>query len=135
MAAATGPRNTVKLNDSKLKVPPVAANTQVFQGSLVALKDGFAVPAAADATQVVIGRANTGADNRGGAPGGASVEVERGVFAWANDGAAPVTQALVGKPCFVLDDQTVSASSSSNTRPQAGIVYQIDDDGIWVETR
>lgn len=134
MAALTAPRSTVKLNDSKLKVIPVAAGVRVLQGSLVGTQGGFAGPAGAD-SEAVHGRANQGADNRGGAAGDVSVEVERGVFAWENDAAAPVTQALLGQPVFVLDDQTVSASDGAGTRPQAGILYQIDSAGIWVETR
>ena len=54
MAATTGPRSTVKLNDAKLKVIPLAAGALVFQGSLVAVKDGFALPAAADAIVATI---------------------------------------------------------------------------------
>lgn len=135
MATLQAPRSTVKLNDSKLKVIPLAAGVLVLQGSLVATKDGLALPAAADATQVVHGRANYGADNRVGAAGAVTVEVERGIFAWDNDAAAPVTQAHLGKPAYAVDDHTVSSSNASNSRPQAGVVYQIDDAGVWIETK
>lgn len=134
MAATTAPRSTVKLNDNKLKNLPVAAGTMIFQGSLIASDAGLAVPASAKASLVVLGMAKYGADNRSGAAGDARVELERGVFAWDNDAAAPVTQAIIGKPCYAVDDQTVSSSSSANTRPQAGIVYQVDEAGVWVET-
>lgn len=139
MANLTAPRSTTKLYSNTLRNLPVAAATLIHQGSLVAIDDGFAVPARAEAGLVAAGRAEFGADNRSGAAGDASVEVQRGVYAWENDPAAPVTQALVGKPCFVLDDQTVSASGAPDaggvpTRPEAGIVYQLDDQGVWVET-
>ena len=129
------PRNTIKLYSDQQRVLPVAAGTMIFQGSLVAIDDGFAVPASADAGIIPAGRAETGADNRVGAAGDVTVEVLRGIFAWENDPAAPVTQALVGKDAYVLDDQTVSASDGAGTRPVAGMVYQIDAAGIWIETR
>lgn len=133
MAKLTAPRDTVKLNDNKLRVPGVAAGVHIFQGSLVGAIGGFAVPAGPDA-EVILGRAEYGADNRAGAAGDISVEVMRGVYAWENDAAAPVTEALLGKPVFALDDQTVSASDGAGTRPEAGTLYQIDGDGIWTET-
>ena len=129
------PRLTVKLNDSKLKVVPVAAGALIFQGALVAVNNGLAVPASSDPTLVVLGAARAGADNRAGAAGDVTVEVERGVFAWENDAADPVTQASLGKPVYVVDDMTVAASDGAGTRPEAGILYQIDDAGIWVESR
>ncbi len=128
------PRLTVKLNDSKLKVVPVKAGAMIFQGALVAADGGLAVPAAARAGLVVLGMARAGADNRSGAAGAVSVEVERGVFAWGNDAAAPVTQALLGKPVYAVDDQTVAATDGGGTRPVAGTLYQLDDAGVFVET-
>ena len=128
------PRLTVKLNDSKLKVVPVAAGALIFQGALAGIVGGFAVPASPDA-EVILGMARVGADNRVGAAGDVTVEVERGVFAWENDAADPVTQASLGKPVYVVDDMTVAATDGAGTRPEAGILYQIDDAGIWVESR
>ena len=128
------PRLTVKLNDSKLKVVPVAAGALIFQGALVGIVGGFAVPASPDA-ELILGMARVGADNRAGAAGDVTVEIERGVFAWDNDAAAPVTQALLGQPVYVLDDMTVSASDGAGTRPEAGVLYQLDSAGVWVETR
>lgn len=133
MANLTAPRSTVKLNDNKVRVPPVAAATRIFQGALVGAIGGFAVPAGPDA-EVILGRAEEGADNREGAAGDMRVRVMRGVYAWENDAAAPVTDALLGQPVFALDDQTVSASDGAGARPEAGTLYQIDDAGIWVET-
>jgi hypothetical protein len=54
-------------------------------------------------------------------------------FLWANDGADPVTQASIGKPCYVVDDQTVAATHNSNARSLAGTVLAVDASGVWVE--
>jgi hypothetical protein len=33
----------------------------------------------------------------------------------------------------VVDDQTVAKTNGSSTRSVAGIVRQVDSDGVWVE--
>jgi hypothetical protein len=61
------------------------------------------------------------------------MEVEEGIFKWANSGTGALAQANVGYPCFVEDDQTVSDRGTFGV--VAGRVYEIDSDGgIWVAT-
>jgi hypothetical protein len=73
------------------------------------------------------------ADNRTGAAGDVDVLVRRGKsWCFANFGGDAVTQALVGKNCYVADSQTVAATSNTNARPVAGKVMAVDTDGVWV---
>lgn len=50
------------------------------------------------------------------------MEIE--VVWWNNDTGAPITAAMVGGPCYVLDDQTVSSVGTS--RSLAGRVWLVD---------
>lgn len=55
------------------------------------------------------------------------VEWEEGIFCWNNIGA--ITIASRGKLCFADDDQSVSLT---NTNVTAGIIEDIDTQGVWV---
>lgn len=122
---------------------PVLANASIFTGALVALAAGWACPAragvgadnaakAADAaTLQVIGVAE--ADMTGGPVNGDQrVATRTGCFLFDNLAGDAVTRADIGKPCFVVDDQTVGRTSPNNTRPRAGIVDDLEDAGVWV---
>ena len=71
--------------------------------------------------------ANTGSD------GDASVRVCRGVFVFANTGTAAnkVTAAHLLKPCYIQDDQTVTALADGAS--VAGLVVRVDGAGVAVE--
>lgn len=111
----------------------VAAATTIYAGAMVAVNAaGYAVPAAKTAGLVVVGRAAENVINAGDA-GAASVRVDKGIFAWANDANA-VTQADIGRACYVVDDQTVADETEGSAIP-AGVVDSIDPSGeIWVRT-
>lgn len=56
------------------------------------------------------------------------VEWEEGVFNWTNVGA--ITLASKGKLCYADDDQSVSLTA---TNVIAGIIEDVDSDGVWVK--
>jgi len=134
MAALIADRDTHK-REGKLISVPVAATKKIFAGSLVAANaTGFATPGAVAATLTYLGRAEETVDNTAGADGAKVVRVARGQsFKFANHGADLVTQASLGKVCYIVDDQTVAATSGTGTRSAAGIVVGLDSDGVWVE--
>ena len=113
---------------------PVAAATTIYQGSMVALNAaGYAVPASADSALRVIGRAEQKVVNAGSA-GDEKVLVKRGVFRFANSGTTgEVTAADIGKPCYVVDDETVSRISAAGARPAAGRVFDVSSAGVDVQ--
>lgn len=116
---------------------PVEASTLIYKGTLVALNaSGNAIPAADTAGLRVVGRAEATADNSAGLAAAINVRARRGCFAYTNDGTHPVTEALVGQPCFVLDDQTVGATAGSTNKVKAGYVDSIDPNTlkVWVDT-
>jgi len=126
-------RNT-PMKDGELVPVPIAANVKIYSGALVAINaTGYAAPGAASAALTYFGRAEEYVDNTGGADGAKTVLVRRGkAFKWVNSGADAVTQASLGKPCFIVDDYTVGGTSANGTRSPAGFVLQIDADGVWV---
>ena len=133
MVALTGPRNTPHAL-GRVRQVPVGANVNIFQGALVQINAaGFAVPGTATAANTAIGRADAAANNTGGANGALTLDVSRGTFRFANSAAGDlITRADIGKSCFVVDDQTVAKTNNAGARPIAGIVYDVDAQGVWV---
>lgn len=131
--ALTKDRNT-NMKDGELIGVPAAANAVIFAGGLtVANSTGYAAPGSVATTLTYLGRAEEAVDNTGGANGAKTVMVRRGkMFKFANSGADPVTQASLGKVCYIVDDETVAATTGGATRSAAGIVLGLDADGVWV---
>ena len=132
--ALTQDRNTPRRPGDQIAVP-VAAGANIYAGALVvANASGFAAPGTTATGLTYLGRADEAADNTGGADGDITLQVRRGVpFQFKNDGSDPVTQASLGKACYITDDETVAATNGSNTRSAAGTVIGVDADGVWVE--
>lgn len=116
-----------------------AASPTIYQGALVALKSGEAIPAregtgadnaakaAEVATHVVVGIAEktvTAADGK--------VPTRAGCFLFDNKSDDAVTRSEIGKPCYVFDDHTVAKTSPNNTRAKAGTVVDVESVGVWV---
>ena len=133
MTALVADRNT-PMKDGKLISVPLAAGVKIFAGSLVAATaTGLATPGATAATLTYLGRAEEQVDNTGGAASAKSVLVRRGeVFKFANLAADPVTQASMGKVCYIADDQTVALTNGGATRSAAGAVIGVEADGVWI---
>ena len=66
----------------------------------------------------------------GARPGELVVDVDFGVFYWANSGGSDaISAADFGKACYIVDNQTVALTDASGTRSVAGIVYEVRADG------
>lgn len=128
-------RNTLT-KDGKLIPVPVAAGAKIYAGALVvANATGYAAPGSTATTLTYLGRAEEYVDNTGGADGAVTVRVRRGcAFYWKNSAGDAVTQASLGKPCYIVDDETVSKTNAGgNTQSAAGTVIGVDAGGVWVE--
>jgi len=133
MAALTADRNTPRRDGESISLP-VAASKKIYAGALVARDaSGYATPGATATTLLGVGRAEAQADNSSGAAGAISVDVERGVFRFANSsGADEITRADIGGDCYIVDDQTVAKTNGTSTRSVAGKVFDVDSSGVWV---
>ncbi len=145
--ALASPRNTPRIGSATLRLNVGVASAAVcLQGGIAILAAGYARP----------GRTGQGGSNKlksadagtyraigvfaesktGGASDGlVTVDVEAGTFAFDNSaGTEALTAADIGKPCFLVDDCTVSRSSADGTRCLAGVVRTIETNGdIGVE--
>ncbi len=105
----------------------VKASTIIYGGGLVAINAaGYAVPASADITLRVVGRAEKKVDNSAGANGALTVDVKPGAFLY-NIGTSgdALTVADLLNPVYVVDDNTVGRVSSNGSRPVAGVLLAI----------
>ncbi len=134
MTLLTKDRNT-KRRDGVLFSDPVAASTKIFAGALVCINaSGFAVPGRTATTLKARGVAQEYVDNSAGAAGDVRVETRRGVFPFVNSASADeITRADIGATAYIVDDQTVAKTSATNTRSVAGVIRDVDSDGVWVE--
>jgi len=119
---------------TNLYTRPIAAGKKIFAGSLVVLDaSGNANPGSAAAGLIADGRAVSQVDNTAGSAGALTVDVQKGVFQFANSSAGDLIDATcIGLACYIVDDGTVAKTSSSGTRSVAGIVVDVDSNGVWV---
>ena len=133
MPPLTTERDTKARSGSRLNMG-MAAAVLIFAGALVARNAaGNATPGATAVGLLGAGRAVDTVDNTLGLAGAKSVEVEKGIFRFDNLGADPVTIAGIGTNCFIVDDQTVAATDGGATRSIAGVVFNVDAQGVWVK--
>lgn len=138
MAALTGPRpQTARLGDDAV-VPlwklPVKAATKLWAGAGIVIEAGFATPARAATGLLSAGVAQETVDNTAGAAGDKVVAVRRGPFKFNNSTAGDaIAQADVGKFCYWVDDQTVAKTDGTGARSPAGLIFQVESDGVFVE--
>jgi hypothetical protein len=133
--ALTADRNTPH-KDGEVIVVPVAANVKIFAGAIVAANaTGYATKGATATTLTYLGCAEEFVDNTGGADAAKSIRIRRGkAFKFKNSGTDAVTQAELGKTCYIVDDETVSKTNAGgNTQSAAGKVVGVESDGVWVQ--
>ena len=131
-AALTAERLTPSRTGSSLYLD-VAGSTTIYAGGMVAVNaNGNATNAGDVANLKVVGRAESTVDNSSGTNGQLKITVAVGIFRWANE--ANVTDANIGDICYVVDDQTVSVTNSGSQSIIAGIVTDVDTDGVWVDS-
>ena len=93
---------------------PVYRSVKIYAGTMVcvAAAHGYAIPAADAAGNIFVGIAAEQANNSSGSDGDVSVKVwRRGIFELP---ATSITQAMVGDPMYVVDDQTFDETDPGN---------------------
>lgn len=103
---------------------PVDAATTIYKGAIVAANvSGLAVPAADAEDYVVIGIAESTADNADGQAGDIGVHAIRGRFRLPIANTAGL-QSMVGRTVYVYDDEKVAAEADSVERVPCGTVVR-----------
>jgi len=136
MAALTTDRETPRRSGDIVTLP-AAASVKLYAGALGARDaSGNATPGATATTLRGVGRVREQVDNSTGLAGALNVNLEKGIFRWGNSSSTDaITTADIGNDCYIVDDQTVAATSGSNTRSVAGKVFDVDSLGVWVDMR
>lgn len=132
MAAATADRNTLQ-RSPRSATYPVAAAAFIFALTFVCLNaDGEAVAATDAANRTFAGVAMTRADNSDGDAGDVTVEVYReGAFKFAASGMGDDD---VGRPCYIVDDQTVGVSPNTTHAVLVGTIIEVESaTAVWVQ--
>ncbi len=116
---------------------PVGAAVRIYAGALVARNgSGYAVPGTEAAGLYALGRARTTVDNSSGGDGELRVEIEKGIFRFANAaGGDEITPADIGNDCYIVDDETVARSDGGGARSVAARVFDVDNMGVWLDLR
>lgn len=133
MTALTAGRNTPRRENNDVEAHPLKGGVTIYPGALVVLDAaGWAMPGAAGVGLVAVGRAEAGAVAANN--GDAIVRTRRGIFRFANSGGGDaITRAEIGDTAYVVDDQTVAKTSNSGARSVAGVIRDVDAQGVWVQ--
>ena len=135
MAALNAARGTVKRSGDTRSFG-LSADAVVHQGGLAVLNGGFAEPMSVATGLVAVGMFLASANNTDGSDGDVLVEVEAGIFRFNNSaGADEITAADIGSACYGVDDQTVAKTDDESARSAAGIIFDVDAQGVWVDLR
>jgi hypothetical protein len=132
MTALSDNRDTKKLASENYaqKAFAVLNGEILYAGGMLAMNTStMEVQMASDsAGLVVLGRCPKYVDNTFD---GEVSNVDFGVFQYANSTTYPLTKTYIGKVCYAEDDNIVGHSPGTNA-VKAGIVYDVDDEGVWV---
>lgn len=119
--------------------PIAATSPTIYDGALVLLLAGNAIP----------GREGAGADNAAKAAEAATmvavgiakktvtvadgiVPTRAGSFLFRNATGDTITRADIGKPAYVIDDETVGKTNPNSIRAKAGTIIDVESVGVWV---
>jgi hypothetical protein len=139
MALSAG-KQVRSLVDGKTDFAPQKGSSTIYAGGIVMLdSSGRALKGATATGCIGVGLALTNRDldtydNSSGADGALSVRFDEGIFLAKNSSAGDAIAAGdEGKPCYIVDDETVAKTDGSSTRSPAGRVFRVDSAGVWVQ--
>ena len=62
-----------------------------------------------------------------------AIDIEEGEFLFKNSAAGDaIAVTEIGKPCYIIDDETVAKTNPNSTRAVAGVVVGVGSDGVMV---
>lgn len=132
MTALAAIRNTPRRDDVLIELGAAASKT-FYAGAIVALNAaGYATPGAVASTLIGMGRCEASVTS-GGVAGVEKVKIRIDTFRYANSASGDLIAADdIGKPCYIVDDQTVALTDDSGARSIAGFIHDVDAQGVWV---
>lgn len=128
----TADRRTPRLEGAE-RQGLLAAGQTVFAGAILMRDSAGHLRRGAAATGMTGAGVAQAPAVSGATAGVTPVRWRAGVFRFANStGADALTIADIGKVCWIADDDRVARSSASSTRSRAGVVEDVDTQGVWV---
>lgn len=131
MTAMTENRSTPQLAAGD-RVGLLGASQAIFQGALLMRNvSGHIIEGATATGSFGVGRAEEAVSST--TAGVTNQRFREGIFRYANSAAGDlIATADIGTVCYIVDDQTVAKTSGTNTRSPAGVVVDVDANGVWV---
>lgn len=110
----------------------VAQNEHIYVGSLVCISNTLAYSAADVAGYTLLGFAENEVDQTGDSYDASRMVIARqGTVQVANGGG--YTLADVGTLAYIADNQTVTTAVAVSNDVPAGIIFDVDDGGVWID--
>lgn len=137
MTALSAERNTPTREGADYSFP-VAASTTCYAGGIAAMIAsstgvGNVKPGATATNLKGVGVFAETVVNAGSA-GAVRAKVRKGLFQFGNSASTDaIALKDVGATCYIVDDQTVALTDGSSSRSAAGIIRDVDANGVWVE--
>lgn len=131
MPQLTANRNTLERVGTDL-VGLLGANQAIFAGAILMRNaSGHLIEGATATGSVGVGRAEAQVSST--TAGVTLASYRPGVFRYVNSAAGDlIATADIGTVCYIVDDNQVAKTSGTNTRSPAGIVADVDAQGVWV---
>lgn len=134
---ATANRNTPRRVGEGARSYRMAATAHGYAGTIAVLAAGLCTPGVTGTDLIAVGVFDAEADNSAGADGAMQASVQRGVYRFDNSAAADeIALSDIGQLCYIVDDITVAKTAAivgiNPTRSVAGVIDDVDDDGVWV---
>lgn len=131
MVALTENRSTKQLADGD-RSGLLGASQAIYAGALLMRNvSGHIIEGATATGSFGVGRAEEATVST--TAGATTQRFREGVFQYANSAAGDlIATADIGTVCYIVDDQTVAKTSGTNTRSPAGVVVDVDANGVWV---
>lgn len=133
MTALTADRATPRYTDKVMHDYPMKAATKGYAGALAVLDGGWLAPGRTATTLIAVGVFDKYADNSAGANGDINGRIKSGIYRFNNSASTDlIAMTEVGVNCYIVDDNTVAKTNGSATRSVAGMVVNVDAQGVWV---
>lgn len=131
MVQLTASRNTQERIGAD-RVGKLGANQAIFAGAILMRNaSGHLIEGATATGSFGVGRAEAAVTST--TAGVTDQPYRPGVFRYVNSASGDlIAIADIGTVCYIVDDQTVAKTSGTNTRSPAGIVEDVDAQGVWV---
>lgn len=113
---------------------PADGGSEFFGGGIGCLdSNGNAVPGTEATGLTPVGRIEEYVDNTSGENGEKLVRMLPGIYRWDNsEGGDEIGEEHKGLVCYIADDHTVALTDNGGARSKAGVIVNVDDDGVWV---